>query len=117
MHPHIRRQYSSVYAYICEYVGLYRALDLAIKYKTHVDTVLAYRQKYLQSLDRPETDEKFLKMRDVAIDWAAIQAKIEQENKKEEARGTPYRSSMPNVYVETPNALSAGRNFHHDDSQ
>ena len=26
----------------------FRALELAIKHKTHVDTVLAFRQKYLQ---------------------------------------------------------------------
>lgn len=37
-----------------------RALDLALKHKVHVDTVLAYRQKYLQSFEREETNQKFL---------------------------------------------------------
>lgn len=37
-----------------------RALDLAVKHKVHIDTVLAYRQKYLQSFEREETNQKFL---------------------------------------------------------
>jgi intraflagellar transport protein 80 len=37
-----------------------RALDLALKHKVHVETVLAYRQKYLQSFDREEVNPKFL---------------------------------------------------------
>lgn len=37
-----------------------RALDLALKHKVHVDTVLAYRQKYLQSFEREEVNQKFL---------------------------------------------------------
>lgn len=28
-----------------------RALDLAVRNKTHVDTVLAYRQRYMDSID------------------------------------------------------------------
>lgn len=37
-----------------------RALDLALKHKVHVETVLAYRQKYLQSFERDEVNPKFL---------------------------------------------------------
>ena len=37
-----------------------RALELAIKHKSHIDTVLAYRQKYLQSFQREETNPKFV---------------------------------------------------------
>uniref|UniRef100_A0A8C5PNY8 Intraflagellar transport protein 80 homolog n=1 Tax=Leptobrachium leishanense TaxID=445787 RepID=A0A8C5PNY8_9ANUR len=37
-----------------------RALDLAVKHKTHVDTVLAYRQKYLDNFRRKETNKRFL---------------------------------------------------------
>lgn len=37
-----------------------RALDLAIKHKVHIETVLAYRQKYLQSFEREESNQKFL---------------------------------------------------------
>lgn len=37
-----------------------RALDLAIKHKSHMETVLAYRQKYLQSFEREEVNQKFM---------------------------------------------------------
>lgn len=39
-----------------------RALDLAMKHRVHVDTVLAYRDKYLQSFQREEVNQKFLQM-------------------------------------------------------
>lgn len=42
----------------CHFVS--RALELAVKYKTHVDTVLAYREKFLQKFDRKETNKRFL---------------------------------------------------------
>lgn len=38
----------------------YRALELAVKHKTHVDTVLAYRQKYLNNFGRIEKSKRFL---------------------------------------------------------
>lgn len=37
-----------------------RALELAVKHKTHVDTVLAYRQKFLDDFGRKETNQRFL---------------------------------------------------------
>ncbi len=37
-----------------------RALDLAVKHKIHIDTVLAYRQQYLVSFQREEHDPKFV---------------------------------------------------------
>merc|ERR1719487_899102 len=36
------------------------ALDLAVKHKTHVDTVLAYRQRHLQQMKHAETNEQFI---------------------------------------------------------
>lgn len=33
---------------------------MAIKHKKHVDTVLAYRQRYLEDFDRKETIQKFI---------------------------------------------------------
>jgi hypothetical protein len=39
---------------------LNRALELAVKHKTHVDTVLAFRQKYLDNFGRKETNKRFL---------------------------------------------------------
>merc|ERR1712223_1777280 len=61
-----------------------KALDLAIKHKTHVDTVLAYRIKHLNRFDKDETIKKFNRFNDqVEIDWDKINAKIEAEFQKE----------------------------------
>ena len=61
-----------------------KALDLAIKHKTHVDTVLAYRVKHLNRFDKEETIKKFIEyMKEVEIDWEKISAKIEVEFQKE----------------------------------
>lgn len=49
-----------IFAYL-----LFRALDLAVKHKTHVDTVLMYRQKYLLSFDKVEKNNKFLQFKEV----------------------------------------------------
>ena len=37
-----------------------RALELAVKHKTNVDTVLAHRQRYLDNFDKKETNKRFL---------------------------------------------------------
>lgn len=61
-----------------------KALDLAIKHKTHVDTVLAYRMKYLNRFDKEENVKKFQQyMNEVDIDWEKIATKIEAEFQKE----------------------------------
>ena len=45
---------------VCVYIPfLTRALELAVKHKTHVDTVLAFRQKYLKDLNCEESLKKF----------------------------------------------------------
>ncbi|NXC25987.1 IFT80 protein, partial [Campylorhamphus procurvoides] len=52
-----------VYQAIQLNINLYnwdRALDLAVKHKTHVDTVLAYRQKFLEDFGKKETNKRFL---------------------------------------------------------
>jgi intraflagellar transport protein 80 len=65
-----------------------RALDLAIKNKTHVDTVLAFRQKYLEDCRKDEDNDRFKEyMSEVQIDWETIKAKIEAEKAKEEQSG------------------------------
>merc|ERR1719181_989789 len=58
-----------------------RALELALARRTHVDTVLAYRQRYLEEFGKRETDKRFI---DAAsslgeIDWEAINAKQKSE--------------------------------------
>ncbi|NWR97117.1 IFT80 protein, partial [Motacilla alba] len=52
-----------VYQAIQININLYnweRALELAVKHKTHVDTVLAYRQKFLEDFGKKETNQRFL---------------------------------------------------------
>lgn len=46
---------------------IFRALELAVKHKTHVDTVLYYRKKYLQGFEKQETNEKYLQFKDEVI--------------------------------------------------
>ncbi|VDN53941.1 unnamed protein product [Dracunculus medinensis] len=60
-----------------------RALELAIKYNMHLDTVIGYRQKFLQEFGRKETDKTFLQhLSEVEIDWECIQEKIRNEEQK-----------------------------------
>uniref|UniRef100_A0A8C5DF42 Intraflagellar transport 80 homolog (Chlamydomonas) n=1 Tax=Gouania willdenowi TaxID=441366 RepID=A0A8C5DF42_GOUWI len=72
-----------------------RALELAVKHKTHVDTVLAYREKFLQRFGRMEMNKRFLQYSEgVEVNWEKIQAKIEVELSKE-------REKAANVSVRT----------------
>ncbi|XP_018409467.1 PREDICTED: intraflagellar transport protein 80 homolog [Nanorana parkeri] len=75
-----------------------RALELAVKHKTHVDTVLAYRQKYLKDFGKEETNKRFLQYAEgVEVSWEKIKAKIEMELAKERERasaGPLTRSSV-----------------------
>ncbi|KAL5004430.1 hypothetical protein ScPMuIL_017886 [Solemya velum] len=64
-----------------------RALELAVKHKTHVDTALGYRHKYLDKFDKKETSKKFLQFQEgIEIDWEKIEAKIQMEYQKERER-------------------------------
>lgn len=61
-----------------------RALELAVKHKTHVDTVLAFRERFLHKFGRKETNKRFLQYAEgVEVDWEKIQGKIEMELSKE----------------------------------
>lgn len=60
-----------------------RALELAVRYKTHVDTVLAYRKKFLETFERQETNPNFLQYQLVTTDWNVIKEKIQQEKNAE----------------------------------
>ncbi|KAJ8256291.1 hypothetical protein COCON_G00184430 [Conger conger] len=81
------------------HINLYnwdRALELAVKHKTHVDTVLAYRRRFLQDFSKEETNKRFLQYSEgVEVDWEKIQAKMEMEIAKERERSAtaPVRSS------------------------
>eukprot|EP00741_Cyanophora_paradoxa_P010393 tig00020531_g10051.t1 len=67
-----------------------RALELAVSHKTHVDTVLGHRQRWLRALRREETSKRFQQYaREVPVDWEAIEAKAAQELERERARPAP----------------------------
>ena len=67
---------------------------MALKFSTHVDTVLFYRQEFLKATKRPETLRAFLQYAgQVAIDVQAIRLKIEADKEAERQRpgATPYQ--------------------------
>ncbi|XP_053077232.1 intraflagellar transport protein 80 homolog isoform X3 [Acinonyx jubatus] len=86
-----------VYQAIQININLYnweRALELAVKYKTHVDTVLAYRQKFLETFGKQETNKRYLQYAEgLQIDWEKIKAKIEMEITKEREQSSSSQSS------------------------
>lgn len=62
-----------------------RALQIARQNSTHVDTVCAYRKRYLQQLGREETDENFANLsKELDLDWETIKAKIRADKDREE---------------------------------
>ncbi|KAK9814722.1 hypothetical protein WJX72_010508 [[Myrmecia] bisecta] len=64
-----------------------RALDLALKHKTHVDTVLLHRQRHLAASRRTENDPRFLQYaQEVPVDAAAVELKEQQEVQAEAQR-------------------------------
>jgi intraflagellar transport protein 80 len=64
-----------------------RALDLAMRSKAHVDTVLHRRQLYLQAAGLEESSPKFIQLqKSIPIDPVAIEAKIKEELEKEAQR-------------------------------
>ncbi|CAL8375185.1 unnamed protein product [Gadus morhua 'NCC'] len=89
-----------VYRAIQVHIDLFhwdRALELAVKHKTHVDTVLAYRGRYLQRVGRKESSKRFLQYAEgVEVDWEKIQAKLEMEltKERERAANVSVRSSV-----------------------
>ncbi|XP_076095976.1 intraflagellar transport protein 80 homolog [Mytilus galloprovincialis] len=82
-----------------------RALELAVKHKTHVDTVLGYRQRYLERFSKKENIKRYQQYKDgIEIDWEKIESKIEYEYQKERERPTP--SSQPASTGSTGSSVS-----------
>ena len=53
-----------------------RALKLTVDYGTHVDTVLAYIEKYLKNAGLNEVNSRFIELsKDNTIDWDKIKTK------------------------------------------
>merc|ERR1711907_596194 len=63
-----------------------RALDLAKRHGVHIDTVCAYRQKYLQTFDKRERSKLFLEYQDIEINWDDIKKRINDEKEREKDR-------------------------------
>lgn len=64
-----------------------RALEIAIKFKSHVDTVLGYRHRYLDNFNRKEDNQRFRQYAEsVAVDWEVINAKEQKECEDEAGR-------------------------------
>jgi intraflagellar transport protein 80 len=84
-----------VYRAIKMNIRLYRwsrALDMAVKNRSHVDTVLAYRKTYLEDFAKQETDAKFTQYSSqVTVDWEAIRAKEGKEVEEERSRSKNSR--------------------------
>lgn len=85
-----------VYQAITIHIQLYnwdRALELAVKHQTHVDTVLAHRQRFLLDFHKKETNKRFLQYaQGVEVDWEKIQAKMEMEQARERERAASSSS-------------------------
>ena len=85
---HILLQSKLYYRAIKLNVKLFRwekALDIAIQNRTHVDTVIAYRQRYLAQYSKEEDNAKFKQyMNEVEVDWPTIKAKIKQDKEREQ---------------------------------
>ena len=64
-----------------------RAVQLVKKLKVHADTLLAYRQRYLQQMGLDETNEIYKQlMKHVGeYSWADVKAKIQADKAKEAA--------------------------------
>lgn len=55
---------------------------MAVRHKTHIDTVLYLRNKYLEKLEKDEINTKFINLRKtVEINEEKILERIEQEKK------------------------------------
>ncbi|CAG0899667.1 unnamed protein product [Darwinula stevensoni] len=78
-----------------------RALELAVKHKTHLDTVLAFRKRYLMRFDREETNKRFIQFgQGVQLDWQKILQRVETEYQRESGRigaALPPKTSSRNT--------------------
>ncbi|KAI9202562.1 WD40-repeat-containing domain protein [Polychytrium aggregatum] len=87
---------SLIYRAIQMWITLFnwdRALEIAVKYKTHVDTVLYFRDRYLKAMGRKEANKRFLQYAEgVTVDYEKIKAKVamEEESEKQRKNVKPY---------------------------
>lgn len=61
-----------------------RALEIALQNKTHVDTVIAYRKRFLQMYGKEETNDKMKQLaKDLNVDMEVVKTKIKADKEKE----------------------------------
>jgi len=61
-----------------------RALEIAVNNKTHVDTVLLYRKRFLEQYGKEETNERFKQYSNgIDLDWERVKTKINADKKRE----------------------------------
>ena len=61
-----------------------RALEIAVNNKTHVDTVMAYRKRFLSMYSKEETNERFKQFaKDLQVDWETVKTKIRADKERE----------------------------------
>jgi intraflagellar transport protein 80 len=76
---------SQVYRAIKMWINLFqweRALELAVKFKTHVDTVVYFRNVYLEEMECKENNKAFIHYgHGLKIDPEAIMHKVDAEEK------------------------------------
>jgi len=88
-----------------------RAMELAIKHKTHVDTVVGYRTRYLKSIGGTEDKKLFAAFiaKGMNTDWDAIQAKITVEYNRERDPNAVSSKLRAAPRRPAPAATSGGR--------
>merc|ERR1712232_940510 len=65
------------------------ALEIAMKNQTHVDTVLAYRQRHLQQMKHVETNEQFKQCaQQIEVDWETVKKKVQMEKDAEQSNAS-----------------------------
>jgi len=83
-------QNKRLYRAIKMYIRMHKwepALDLAVQHKTHVDTVLAYRERHLAQMKHEENNPKFKRLgAEIPHDWDTVKAKIDEEKQNEKRR-------------------------------
>lgn len=61
-----------------------RALEIAVQNKTHVDTVIAYRKRFLEQYSKEETNEKLKQYGgEIEVNWETVKAKIRADKDRE----------------------------------
>ena len=70
-----------------------RALEIAEKNRNYIDTVLAYRRKYLDQFGIEERDSKFIQYANQETDWDAVDNEEARELEEERLRGSGGRQN------------------------